>query len=101
MSRLSKVRFLPWVGVLCLTMLVGACKSVRLQEGQHILRAVKLNFINSRDKEAPRSSDLLPYVSQKAGRRVIYNASEAEYSQSALATALNNMGYLSAHVRPL
>lgn len=99
MSRLSKVRFLPWVGVLCLTMLVGACKSVRLQEGQHILRVVKLNFINLRDKEAPRSSDLLPYVSQKAGRRVIYNASEAEYSQSALATALYNMGYLSAHVR--
>lgn len=81
----------------CVLLALGACKSVRLQEGQQRLRSVRIQFEGA--TQGLSSSDLLPYVSQKAGRKTIYSAQETEYSLSAMTAALYNMGYLKARVQ--
>lgn len=74
-----------------------ACRSIKLEEGQYILKRVSLD-IEGGGEQAPTEEHLLSYIGQQQGRKVIYNPSESEYSIGSLSSAIYNMGYLRGSV---
>lgn len=82
-----------------LLLTLSSCRSIPLGKGQYILKKVSIELQPvADDKDTPQEGELRPYLGQQAGRKVIYNPSEADYSVSALQTALYNMGYLRSTV---